>query len=245
VALGWPLCHPVLWPLVLHHPSWGQGRDCLCQPAPSPAQMGMLKQAVPMPWPTARHWHRGQAGHRLPRRSTCTQAGLVYRLPVSRPSCQEQPGEHPGTVFFQTHGGGGGALPRRLLLPSLHSSGTRSDSGDRQQGSTSDLTSSEVSPREGVLWRAWLHPWTHPVPAGWCTAPCGVHPATSAVNNLPVHMYIYIYMYIPYSAMYSVINWYCPNCCPYCPSQGHRHRDSFVFATLLLSFYLFIVCIVM
>jgi hypothetical protein len=32
-----------------------------------------------------------------------------------------------------------------------------------------------------VVWRAWLHPWTEPVPAGWRTTPHGgVHPATAS-----------------------------------------------------------------
>jgi hypothetical protein len=29
------------------------------------------------------------------------------------------------------------------------------------------------------LWRAWLYPWTRPVPAGWCTAPRGCTPLST------------------------------------------------------------------
>jgi hypothetical protein len=50
-----------------------------------------------------------------------------------------------------------------------------------------------------ILWRAWLCPWTQPVPARRCAAPRGVHRATCSVNS-PACIY---------SAMYSVINWYC------------------------------------
>jgi hypothetical protein len=34
-----------------------------------------------------------------------------------------------------------------------------------------------------ALWRAWLRPWTQPVPAGWCTAPRSLHHATCTVNS--------------------------------------------------------------
>jgi hypothetical protein len=33
-----------------------------------------------------------------------------------------------------------------------------------------------------MLWRPWLHPWSQPVPAGWCVAPRGVHRAMAAVR---------------------------------------------------------------
>jgi hypothetical protein len=53
----------------------------------------------------------------------------------------------PGNCLFQTwvflH------APGQLLLPSLYSIDTRSPSGDRQRGLTSDLASSEVSPGGG------------------------------------------------------------------------------------------------
>jgi hypothetical protein len=82
--------------------------------------------------------------------ATASRGGLPalrrvsFQTPWSlHPSHQEQPGERPGYVFSQ---------PRRgflhttgqPLLPSLHSSGTRSASGDHQQGSTSDLSSFKV-----------------------------------------------------------------------------------------------------
>jgi hypothetical protein len=38
-----------------------------------------------------------------------------------------------------------------------------------------------------TMWRARLHPWTQPVPAGCCTAPRGVHPATCTTWCTPCY----------------------------------------------------------
>jgi hypothetical protein len=101
----------------------------------SPAEMRMLNQAV-----------NDAATHR-PVLALCRSRPLPANCspPAPRgvsfsdslfptPSCQEQLGEHPGTVFSQPCRGGGGVVhaPGRLLLPSLHSSGTHSNSRDRQ-----------------------------------------------------------------------------------------------------------------
>jgi hypothetical protein len=127
---------------------------------------------------------------------------------VSTPSRQEQLSERLGTIFSQPCQGRVLLALGRLLLPSLYSSGTHSTSGDHQQGLTSDLLSSKVSALGGALWRAWLRPSTQLVLAGQCTAPRGVHHATCTVNSLACI----------YSTTYSVINYYCSNCCPYCSS---------------------------
>ncbi len=74
-----------------------------------------------------------------------------------------------------------------------------------------------------VLWRAWLHPWTQPVPAGWCAAPRGVHPATCTVQSTAC-LYILCYAFsnkLVQSQMLSLLpvhsgdpNVILPLCCP-------------------------------
>jgi hypothetical protein len=88
--------HPCSSPKMAHMPS------CATAPAPSPSKLGpgtrsslsasfspawmqmLTRQSTP-PGLTAWHWHCGQAGHRQPRRSTDTEAGLVSDPLVSTP----------------------------------------------------------------------------------------------------------------------------------------------------------------
>jgi hypothetical protein len=89
-----------------------------------------------------------------PMRSSCSQAGLVFR-PAGLFTIAARAAENPPRNSF--------FLPRRkiftrpgpALLRSLHKGGTCSASGNHLRGSTSDLvrSSSEASVRGGALWR--------------------------------------------------------------------------------------------
>jgi hypothetical protein len=146
VALRQPLRHPAPWLLLLHHPSQGLGMRSSSSAGSSPActrsqtmQSGTKRQP-PSTDMLAKLANACCGGPPAPRR-------VSFSDPlVSTPSHQEQPRVRLGTVFPQPHRGFLHALGR-LLLTSLHSSGTRSTSGDHQRGSTSDLTFYEARAR--------------------------------------------------------------------------------------------------
>jgi hypothetical protein len=150
------------------------------------------------PQPTARRPHGGQAGHRLPWRSICTQAGLFYRprsLYTITPGAAERTTRKP---FFLNPAVGfcllraGCSFPASMAAVSAATAETASE--DRPL--TLPPLWSALGGGGGALWRVWLPPWTQLVPEGWCAAPRSVDRAICTVNS-PACIY---------NATYSVIN---------------------------------------
>ncbi len=125
------------------------GRDQIISiSCPSPAWTRMPNQAVrnatadslvPARWPS-----RPLPAAVVPphQGGSCSQTPWCLRTP----SCQEHEERMTVNLFFPTLQGFLYA-PGWSILPSLHSSVARSASGDHHQGSSSDLTCSEVSAR--------------------------------------------------------------------------------------------------
>jgi hypothetical protein len=201
-----PLHRPAPQPSLLYHPNRGQGRDRLCQPAQGLLRRRCHTRQSATPQPTARRWSSGQAGHQPPRQPFRTQTGLVFRPPGLCTFISGAAERTPGNRFSQPSRSGlrtpwaGYSFPASTLVVPAAPAETTSE--DRP------LTLPPPSPSlGGAQWRAAYAPGPGPAPADNVVSthvPC-------TVNSLACI----------YSGMYSVINQYCLNRCPYCYSSPH------------------------
>ncbi len=177
--------------MLLHHPRWGQGRDCLHQQAQVLQGCWHRTRQSATPRPTAWGRYGGQASHHLLWRSFHTQAGLIFRP--------------PGLYTFTS--GTAEQTPGNRFSPTSTAAVSASTSGDRQWGSTSPPPSPALG---GSPVESWLCPWTETGSSGHHTAARRVQRSHCTVNSLACI----------YSAMYSVISQYCSNCCPFSSSTA-------------------------